>query len=241
LKRLPFFRRPRFARRVLEVGGGHNPYAGVTHTVDKFPEDNSQRAGDLVVARGVEFREGDLESIPFPSNDRFDFIYVSHVFEHVRDPRRAVSEINRVARAGYLETPSPLREQMACPFPFQAERDFHTLYCWTSHEANTLHVVLKTAERVGEFCKCAQGRLAHKLMQLQHEVGSEIESFLPRDAKSTVLYFSSPLQYVIHPDFESACEAGSCAYQAVNHAIKWSTFPWSLVSPRFKRLRAVLA
>src|SRR3954470_11635902 len=88
MKALPLHQRPYFCRRILEVGGGHAPYAGVTHAVDKFPGDNTQRAGDLKLPEGVTFREGDLESIPF-GPEKFDFIYVSHVFEHVRDPRKA--------------------------------------------------------------------------------------------------------------------------------------------------------
>ena len=241
MKRLPFFRRPFLARSVLEVGGGHNPFTGVTHAVDKFPSDNSQRAGNLVLARNVEFREGDLESIPFTVTAQFDFLYASHVFEHVINPDKAVDEINRVARRGYLETPSPLREQISCPYPFDEQNDFHTLFCWAdSAQANTFYVVRKSASRLGEFCDCESGRLAKNLFQLRKEKGQDIEPLLPQNSKTTRIYFRTPLRLILFTDFVVACLAGHCAYATVSVVRRWSSFPFFLISNRFSQLRLMI-
>lgn len=50
------------------------------------------------------------EPWPFP-DDRFDFAVCSHTLEDVRDPVWVCSELQRVARAGYIEVPSRLEEQ----------------------------------------------------------------------------------------------------------------------------------
>ena len=34
MKELPLVRRPYFANRILDIGGGHNPFRGVTHVLD---------------------------------------------------------------------------------------------------------------------------------------------------------------------------------------------------------------
>ncbi len=49
---------------------------------------------------------------PWPfADDQFDFVVCSHVLEDVRDPLWVVSELSRVAKAGYTEVPSRLEEQ----------------------------------------------------------------------------------------------------------------------------------
>jgi SAM-dependent methyltransferase len=49
------------------------------------------------------------ERLPF--DDRFfDFVVCSHTLEDIRDPVFLCSELNRVGRRGYLETPSMLAE-----------------------------------------------------------------------------------------------------------------------------------
>ena len=52
----------------------------------------------------------DREPWPF-ADDQFDFAVCSHTLEDVRDPVFVCAELNRVARAGYLEVPSRLEEQ----------------------------------------------------------------------------------------------------------------------------------
>jgi SAM-dependent methyltransferase len=55
--------------------------------------------------------EGDATNLPFPDKS-FDFIYCSHIAEHIEDIGRFFQEIQRVGKAGYIETPSYLFEQM---------------------------------------------------------------------------------------------------------------------------------
>jgi len=50
-------------------------------------------------------------SLPFKDKS-FDYAITSHILEHVDDPHRFIGELMRVARAGYIETPSELGESI---------------------------------------------------------------------------------------------------------------------------------
>jgi SAM-dependent methyltransferase len=243
VKKLPIHRRPYFSRRILEVGGGHAPYAGITHAVDKLPHDNRERAEDFSLPQGVEFQEGELEHLPFPEGTRFDFIYVSHVLEHCTDPVRAVAEINRVASRGYLETPSPLREQLAGTFPHDPQTDFHYLFCWAGAEGG-IHLVMKNPATVGQFCDCGNGRLARQLFEINKGRSRErvdLEPLLPFSAKTTRVHFRAPLRACLHADFREACQSGACAFAEVRLARRWASWPLRWLAPRFSELRRILA
>jgi SAM-dependent methyltransferase len=242
MKKLPLHRRPYFSRRVLEVGGGHAPYAGVTHAVDKFPHDDSQRAGAIAHPLGVTLVEGELEALPFESEPKFDFIYVSHVLEHVHSPTKAMSEISRVAKAGYLETPSPLGEHVWCAYPHEPEKDFHLWFCWTvSSQPNVMHFLRKSDQTLGVFCECEDGKLASRLFQLHHSRKVNTQVILPRNAKTTRLFFKGPVNAIEHTSFAEACAAGSCAFGTAESVRRWTSFFGRAIFSRFRELREHLA
>jgi SAM-dependent methyltransferase len=95
--------------RVLEVGGGHNPHPRANIVVDKFSESNYHRSGDLKVLKNQTFMEADGENLPFKHHE-FDYVICSHVLEHVENPEKFLAEQFRVAKSGYMETPSLLGE-----------------------------------------------------------------------------------------------------------------------------------
>lgn len=96
---------------VLEVGSGDDPYPRSDILLDKALDDSSEReAGrDLVAYKPLVI--GEVEALPFVDGS-FDYIIASHVLEHSRDPARFLSELSRVGRRGYIETPLPLRERV---------------------------------------------------------------------------------------------------------------------------------
>jgi hypothetical protein len=104
--------------RVLDVGGWARPFSRADWVIDLLPFET----------RGMYGWDGDPESerfsaetwvqrdvcdrVPWPFDDgQFDFAVCSHTLEDVRDPLWVCSELTRVARAGYIETPSRLEEQ----------------------------------------------------------------------------------------------------------------------------------
>jgi ubiquinone/menaquinone biosynthesis C-methylase UbiE/MoaA/NifB/PqqE/SkfB family radical SAM enzyme len=94
--------------KVLDVGSGHLPFPFATHLADIALDD------DKIGRAGVPFRRLDgkpvyecsVENMPFADKE-FDFVYCSHVLEHVSDPVKACKELMRVGRRGYIETPAP--------------------------------------------------------------------------------------------------------------------------------------
>jgi uncharacterized protein YbaR (Trm112 family) len=54
---------------------------------------------------------GFVENLPF-RDKAFDFVIASHVLEHSLDPERFIAELQRVARAGYIETPDAFMERV---------------------------------------------------------------------------------------------------------------------------------
>src|ERR1700736_4075321 len=67
----------------------------------------SDRAQERIMA-GIEVRGFDGITIPF-DNHEFDFVYATHVLEHVPHPRGFLSEMRRVSRRFvFLEVPCEL-------------------------------------------------------------------------------------------------------------------------------------
>ena len=94
---------------VLEIGSGHNPKTRSDVLCDKFIADNEQRGGAIVADRPMV--EADGQFLPF-ADGAFDYVICSHVLEHVEDPAQLIAELERVARRGYIETPSEIGERI---------------------------------------------------------------------------------------------------------------------------------
>lgn len=96
---------------VLDVGSGDGPFARADVLCDKYIEDTENRVGQILIDR--PFVTGDIMALPFRDNT-FDYVYCSHVLEHVEDPEKALKELMRVGKRGYIETPSEYLEKLKC-------------------------------------------------------------------------------------------------------------------------------
>jgi len=94
---------------VLEVGSGGNPYARSNVLLDAYEVTRERHWVPLVTDRPTVL--GFVENLPF-RDKTFDFVIASHVLEHSADPARFLSELQRVAKAGYIETPDAFMERM---------------------------------------------------------------------------------------------------------------------------------
>ncbi|MGM4912869.1 class I SAM-dependent methyltransferase [Rhizobium sp. 768_B6_N1_8] len=95
---------------VLDVGSGGYPFKRANHLADKFPEETTHRVEPMVLD-GRTFFEVDIEKLPF-EDGAYDFVFCSHVMEHLDNPGRAMRELSRVGKRGYLEVPTRLSDVM---------------------------------------------------------------------------------------------------------------------------------
>jgi SAM-dependent methyltransferase len=107
------------APRTLDIGGWYQPFNLATHVLDLMPYE-TRRVHEALDPEHEERFSADTWIVvdacnpPWPFPDGFfDFAVCSNLLEDVRDPLTVCRELNRVARAGYIETPSRLREIFA--------------------------------------------------------------------------------------------------------------------------------
>ena len=94
---------------VLEVGSGGNPFPRANVLLDAYEESSERHFQPLVRDRPTVL--GLIENMPF-RDDAFDFVIACHVVEHSLDIVACLRELQRVARAGYIETPDAFLERI---------------------------------------------------------------------------------------------------------------------------------
>lgn len=94
---------------VLEVGSGGNPYARSNVLLDAYEITRERHWAPLIADRPTVL--GLVENLPF-RDGAFDFVIASHVLEHSSDPELFLNELQRVAKAGYIEVPDAFMERV---------------------------------------------------------------------------------------------------------------------------------
>lgn len=90
--------------RCVDVGPRNFPWPRANEYIDIDP--TWRPAGDK------PFHVADIHG-PLPFADKsIDFLYCSHVFEHLEDPVSAAAEVSRVAKRGLIVTPHPFKEAL---------------------------------------------------------------------------------------------------------------------------------
>jgi uncharacterized protein YbaR (Trm112 family) len=166
---------------VLDVGSGHKPHPRADVLCDKYFRDNRERSGDLVQDRPLVV--ADIAALPFRSKS-FDYVICQHVIEHVSDAGAALTEISRVGKRGYIETPSPLWEKLM-------GRAYHLWFV----ESDGRKLILRRKQTgsmdrniVTQFVKLAESNPAWSKVVL--------DNF---DLFYTTLHWDSDVTFEIHP------------------------------------------
>jgi SAM-dependent methyltransferase len=105
--------------KVLDIGSGADPFPLATVLADAYVGDTPHRYGKLIVD-AHPFYQCNIENMLFKDKE-FDFVYCSHVLEHVDNPIKACSELMRVGKRGYIETPTLALDALFA----QAEKSRH--------------------------------------------------------------------------------------------------------------------
>lgn len=205
MKRLPLLRRPFLARRVLDVGAGHNPFRGATHVLDLDLGEGAERGGNpLVVPRTAVLTQGRAAALPFRAR-AFDYVYASHVLEHVEDPEQACGELMRIASAGYIETPSPLLEQgLALKDATPPEHWYHKWFVFPAG-GDRLVFEPKSPDEVARFCSCVDGQFLRDFYEAVDF--SRAQHCLRRKAKTTMFYWKGAFAVEVRKE-TGDCGAG---------------------------------
>jgi SAM-dependent methyltransferase len=129
-------------QRVLEIGSGGRPHEAATVLSDRFPSDASHREGRALQRDGRPYLVCDGERLPFRKG-AFDYVICMHVLEHATDPDAMLSEMQRVARAGYIETPTELHDFLFAVPPYT---EIHRW--WVNRVGDAIHLTEKTPDAV---------------------------------------------------------------------------------------------
>jgi len=113
---------------ILDVGCGTTPFEKATHLIDF----NDYSHKDKIVFK-------------IPYGDKFfNYIFCRHLLEDIQNPMNAFSEMVRVSKLGYIETPSPLVELCKGVSGSDCVGYIHHRYIvWSHPETNTLNFLPK--------------------------------------------------------------------------------------------------
>jgi len=98
-------RQPFLTYDTLDVGSGDRPLREADVLCDKHLYNNRQRGDRSLVIDGRSFVLADVEALPF-RDKAFNFVYCNRVVEYTKNPEKAIGELERVGRSGYVCTPS---------------------------------------------------------------------------------------------------------------------------------------
>ena len=94
---------------MLEVGSGGNPYPRANVLLDAYETSRERHWAPLASDRPTVL--GFVENLPFRDRS-FDFVIAAHVLEHSAQPEVFLAELQRVAKAGYIEVPDAFLERV---------------------------------------------------------------------------------------------------------------------------------
>lgn len=93
---------------VLDVGSGSSPHPSADVLLEKYV-DITHRYAPLVADRPTVL--ADACKMPF-KDKAFDYVIAFHVLEHINTPELFLNELQRVGKAGYIETPNAIFERL---------------------------------------------------------------------------------------------------------------------------------
>lgn len=130
--------------KVIDIGSGGQPFPLATHLCDLRLETSSDRPIDTIVIDDRQFFLADILNIPC-KNKQFNFAYCCHVLEHVKNPIASCKEIQRIAKRGYIETPTLCKDIL-----FGWARGMHS---WHVINHGSTLVFFEYTERLLEGCR----------------------------------------------------------------------------------------
>lgn len=95
---------------VVEIGPGKDPmrwpHKSPTRWCDLYVDVLEPKHLSYIAENNLNYIIGNVEDLSFIGDKAYDFVYARQVLEHTIDPSLACEELSRVARRGYVATPS---------------------------------------------------------------------------------------------------------------------------------------
>ena len=210
--------------RVIDVGGGDASFSRANVVTDAFPDDGIHRSG-----RAAEDNKGRrkivqcfAEDLPFEDKE-FDFAYCRAVLEHVIDPTAACTELMRVAKRGFIETPSPLSE-------YFGGHPTHRWLTWleADPDGGTPTLVFKRKPFLrAPFRYCMRGQW-FAMGEYQRTV-----EWTYRNLVCTQLQWEGEFKFRVEPDagidYDDPLQAGELHLDAAVNGLRWGGVPTSII------------
>jgi len=95
----------------LDVGSGARPFPKADILCDLYLTPTRQRDMKELETSGKPFVLCDAQFLPFRTQ-AFDFVTCYYLLEHVDDPKKIFLELRRVAKHGYIQSPSWFNEEI---------------------------------------------------------------------------------------------------------------------------------
>ena len=127
---------------VIDIGSGNNPILRANILVDKYIDIDVERYSGIIIDR--PFLNADAEKLPF-KNKAIDFVYCSHVLEHIPNPKVFLRELERVGKRGAIVTPHGDYEKLD-------PRKMHLWYIWN----NNGKLIIKQKHQWDEYSVCSR-------------------------------------------------------------------------------------
>lgn len=146
-----YVRESRFTRILEVTAGDARSFVLATHVISgqsRVPRNLAGNGKNIPLGNNSALTwKVDLDIDRFPFEDNFfDFVYCNHVLQELSNPVHAYEELSRVARNGYVETPSPLLHTLLWDeyqsIGFRGHPRDRFLF-WTDKDTNVLHIMPK--------------------------------------------------------------------------------------------------
>ncbi len=194
--------------RVLDIGSGNDPFPLATQLADVTLEDNTYgRAGAPLKRLGDKpICTCNLEDMSGFHDKEFDFVYCSHVLEHVHDPAKACAELMRIGKRGFIETPTRGKDLWLGTAAVSNHR-------WAVEIVQDCLVFSEYTEYEIQGFQCDLLLRMHVAPESRREKALTALMYLKADLINTMLVWQDTFAYEVHRGSD-----GGCAHSNDGHA-----------------------
>ena len=136
--------------KIIDIGCGYTANKNATTIADV------KNYSDFY--KDKNFVQVDAKKLPFKDNE-FDFVIASHVIEHIDDFKFFITELERIARKGYIELPTRLGDNLV----YENVKDH--IWWFVFDDTNNYLVESKKNQLIEPFITVSMARLFNQIFR----------------------------------------------------------------------------